>query len=98
MYATIAALRWNDASGDRELVEPEVVVDIIWASALPTDRLQHVRVSESVEHGVLNVVLLMHAAGVEAAVCVGEALLDRSAIASRRLIGWRFSTVSAALL
>jgi hypothetical protein len=97
MYSAFAELRRDAEPGDSRL-PPEVVVDIVWGSAQPSDGLQHVRVSGTCECGHLDVILLLHAQEGETALLVAASLLGRVSAVSGQLTGWSFSKLSAAPL
>jgi hypothetical protein len=72
---------------------PAAVVDLVWAHAITSDRLDHVRVRAPATAGELELVVLLRAGTAADAIRTAEDLFGR-AVRSPALAGWQTATLS----
>ncbi|WP_404954763.1 hypothetical protein [Streptomyces sp. 147326] len=73
------------------LVDRHLVTDVIWAVAVPADRLEHVYTRSA--EGRLDIALFLLAAGAEEADSVGDRIMRRALTGAPVLAGWRADPV-----
>ncbi|MFD8890775.1 hypothetical protein [Streptomyces sp. NPDC059566] len=67
-------------------VDRHLVTDVIWATATPTDRLEHVYARPA--EGRLDIALFLLAAGAEEAASTGTRIIRRALSGAPVLAGW----------
>ncbi|MEV7442683.1 hypothetical protein AB0O22_16240 [Streptomyces sp. NPDC091204] len=72
-------------------VDRHLVTDVIWATAVPADRLEHVYAGCA--EGRLDIALFLLAAGAEEAAPAGERIVRRALAVAPALAGWRIDPV-----
>ncbi|MGY0231384.1 hypothetical protein [Longispora urticae] len=77
-------------------LNPETLVDLLWAHALPADQLDHVRARapDPDQPGRLETVLILRAAGPTEAAAAARTVLDR-AVAAPPLRDWAVTGLHA---
>lgn len=86
------------AEARNRLLSPETLVDVLWAAALPGDRLEHVRARPGPLPGTLDAVLFHIPAGESAHGSTTEAALRlcrRALRAAPSLTGWSVAPLDA---
>ncbi|MFE9934161.1 hypothetical protein [Streptomyces sp. NPDC005533] len=68
-------------------VDRHLVTDVIWAAAVPADRLEHVYAGSA--EGRLDIALFLLAAGAEEAASAGGRIVRRALAVAPALAGWR---------
>jgi hypothetical protein len=88
MYALAVTVAPGPDAVHRDL-DPEVLDTVIRASALPGDRLQHVRSGTGLlEGGAAGIVMFANADSILQAVVTARRLCDRAIDACPELVGW----------
>ncbi|MEU9165444.1 hypothetical protein AB0D29_34845 [Streptomyces sp. NPDC048424] len=72
-------------------VDRHLVTDVIWATAAPADRLEHVYARSA--EGRLDIALFLLAAGAEEAASAGGRIVRRALAGAPALAGWRTDPV-----
>jgi len=87
MYALAVTVAPGPDALHRDL-DPEVLDTVIRASALPGDRLQHVRSGTGLADGAAGIVMFANADSFLQAIISARRLCDRAIEACPELVGW----------
>lgn len=75
---------------------PEIVADVLWAAAVPEDRLEHVRARPGPAGGDIHIALFHNPVGCEPVADLALRLCRRAITTAPVLIGWTATSLEPA--